>query len=192
MSRRPPALASAAPKPPPTPPAPITAIRMSGLLFGRSLTGSPTISAKRDRAWRKWIASSSAPASSVWRWRARWRMAGREVIILEAAEGIGTETSSRNSEVIHAGIYYPANSLMARFCVEGRRRLYPYCRGARRAARQLRQADRRHERAGGRDAGRHQATRRGQRGRGHARAEPRRGDGDGAGAAMHQRAATRR
>jgi L-2-hydroxyglutarate oxidase LhgO len=53
---------------------------------------------------------------------------GREVIILEAAEGIGTETSSRNSEVIHAGIYYPANSLMARSCVEGRRKLYPYCR----------------------------------------------------------------
>jgi L-2-hydroxyglutarate oxidase LhgO len=54
-------------------------------------------------------------------------MAGREVIILEAAESIGTETSSRNSEVIHAGIYYPANSLMARFCVAGRRRLYAYC-----------------------------------------------------------------
>ena len=54
---------------------------------------------------------------------------GREVIILDAAEGIGTETSSRNSEVIHAGIYYPANILMARFCVEGRRRLYPFCAG---------------------------------------------------------------
>lgn len=54
-------------------------------------------------------------------------LAGREVIILEAAEGIGTGTSSRNSEVIHAGIYYPANSLMARFCVAGRRALYPYC-----------------------------------------------------------------
>ncbi|HEY0181207.1 MAG TPA: NAD(P)/FAD-dependent oxidoreductase [Rhodopila sp.] len=54
-------------------------------------------------------------------------MAGREVIVLEAAEGIGTETSSRNSEVIHAGIYYPANSLMARFCVAGRRMLYSYC-----------------------------------------------------------------
>src|ERR1700761_6152541 len=54
-------------------------------------------------------------------------MAGREVIILEPTEGIGTETSSRNSEVIHAGIYYPANSLMARFCVAGRRMLYPYC-----------------------------------------------------------------
>ena len=54
-------------------------------------------------------------------------LAGREVIILEAAEGIGTETSSRNSEVIHAGIYYPAGSLMARFCVAGRRALYRYC-----------------------------------------------------------------
>ncbi len=54
-------------------------------------------------------------------------LAGREVLILEAAEGIGTETSSRNSEVIHAGIYYPAGSLMARFCVAGRRMLYTYC-----------------------------------------------------------------
>src|SRR5689334_11812354 len=54
-------------------------------------------------------------------------LAGREVIVLEAAEGIGTETSSRNSEVIHAGIYYPAGSLMARFCVAGKRALYRYC-----------------------------------------------------------------
>lgn len=54
-------------------------------------------------------------------------LAGREVIILDAAEGIGTETSSRNSEVIHAGIYYPAGSFMARFCVAGRRALYAYC-----------------------------------------------------------------
>ncbi len=54
-------------------------------------------------------------------------LAGREVIVLEAAEGIGTETSSRNSEVIHAGIYYPKGSLMARSCVAGRRLLYPYC-----------------------------------------------------------------
>jgi L-2-hydroxyglutarate oxidase LhgO len=53
---------------------------------------------------------------------------GREVIILEAAEAIGTETSSRNSEVIHAGIYYPAGSLMARFCVAGKHMLYAYCR----------------------------------------------------------------
>jgi L-2-hydroxyglutarate oxidase LhgO len=54
-------------------------------------------------------------------------LAGRAVIILDAAEGIGTETSSRNSEVIHAGIYYPAGSLMARFCVAGRTALYAYC-----------------------------------------------------------------
>jgi L-2-hydroxyglutarate oxidase LhgO len=54
-------------------------------------------------------------------------LAGREVIVLEAAEGIGTETSSRNSEVIHAGIYYPKGSLMAETCVAGRRMLYAYC-----------------------------------------------------------------
>ena len=52
---------------------------------------------------------------------------GREVIVLEAADAIGTVTSSRNSEVIHAGIYYPAGSLMAGFCVAGRRALYAYC-----------------------------------------------------------------
>src|SRR3954469_9513604 len=55
-------------------------------------------------------------------------LAGREVIVLEAAEGIGTETSSRNSEVIHAGIYYPKGSLMGRACVEGRRKLHAYRR----------------------------------------------------------------
>ena len=54
-------------------------------------------------------------------------LAGREVLVLDAAEGIGTGTSSRNSEVIHAGIYYPKGSLMARFCVEGRRMLYEFC-----------------------------------------------------------------
>jgi L-2-hydroxyglutarate oxidase LhgO len=57
----------------------------------------------------------------------RLARAGREVIVLEAAEGIGTVTSSRNSEVIHAGIYYKAGSLMARMCVDGRRALYRYC-----------------------------------------------------------------
>jgi L-2-hydroxyglutarate oxidase LhgO len=54
-------------------------------------------------------------------------MAGREVIVLEAAEGIGTHTSSRNSEVIHAGLYYPKGSLKARYCVEGKHKLYAYC-----------------------------------------------------------------
>ena len=54
-------------------------------------------------------------------------MAGREVVILEAEDAIGTHTSSRNSEVIHAGIYYPKGSLKARACVAGRHLLYEYC-----------------------------------------------------------------
>ena len=53
-------------------------------------------------------------------------LAGRDVLVLEAADAIGTETSSRNSEVIHAGLYYPAGSLMARTCVAGRDALYAY------------------------------------------------------------------
>lgn len=53
---------------------------------------------------------------------------GREVIVLEAATAIGTGTSSRNSEVVHAGIYYPAGSLKAVLCVAGRDLLYAYCR----------------------------------------------------------------
>ncbi|WP_411877720.1 NAD(P)/FAD-dependent oxidoreductase [Polaromonas sp. YR568] len=52
---------------------------------------------------------------------------GREVMVLEAADAIGTGTSSRNSEVIHAGIYYPQRSLKARLCVEGKALLYAYC-----------------------------------------------------------------
>ena len=53
--------------------------------------------------------------------------AGREVLVLEAEDAIGTHTSSRNSEVIHAGLYYPTGSLKARLCVAGRHRLYSYC-----------------------------------------------------------------
>lgn len=52
---------------------------------------------------------------------------GREVLVVEASEGIGTGISSRNSEVIHAGIYYPDGSLKARLCVEGKQHLYAYC-----------------------------------------------------------------
>nr|MDP2191678.1 NAD(P)/FAD-dependent oxidoreductase [Rhodoferax sp.] len=54
-------------------------------------------------------------------------LAGREVMVLEAADAIGTQTSSRNSEVIHAGIYYAPGSLKARLCVQGRQMLYAYC-----------------------------------------------------------------
>jgi len=52
---------------------------------------------------------------------------GREVMVLEREAAIGTGTSSRNSEVIHAGIYYPAGSLKARLCVQGKQMLYAYC-----------------------------------------------------------------
>src|SRR5688572_31531883 len=54
-------------------------------------------------------------------------MAGRDVVILEAEDAIGTHTSSRNSEVIHAGIYYPKGSLKAQSCVRGKALLYEYC-----------------------------------------------------------------
>jgi L-2-hydroxyglutarate oxidase LhgO len=52
---------------------------------------------------------------------------GRSVIVVEAAARIGEETSSRNSEVIHSGIYYPTGSLKARLCVRGRDLLYAFC-----------------------------------------------------------------
>jgi D-amino-acid oxidase len=52
---------------------------------------------------------------------------GRDVLVLERHDAIGTETSSRNSEVIHAGIYYPEGSLKARWCVEGKALLYDFC-----------------------------------------------------------------
>ena len=54
--------------------------------------------------------------------------AGREVVVVEAEEAIGTGTSSRNSEVIHAGIYYPTGLAKTRLCVEGKALLYDFCR----------------------------------------------------------------
>lgn len=54
-------------------------------------------------------------------------MENEEVWLIEQHPQFGMETSSRNSEVIHAGIYYPKNSLKAQFCVEGKHRLYQYC-----------------------------------------------------------------
>jgi L-2-hydroxyglutarate oxidase LhgO len=53
--------------------------------------------------------------------------AGQEVIVVDQAPGIGQGVSSRNSEVIHAGIYYPAGSLKAKHCVRGKALLYAYC-----------------------------------------------------------------
>ena len=54
-------------------------------------------------------------------------LSGHETMVLEAASAIGTGTSSRNSEVIHAGIYYPKDSLKAKLCVQGKQLLYDYC-----------------------------------------------------------------
>jgi L-2-hydroxyglutarate oxidase LhgO len=54
-------------------------------------------------------------------------LAGNEVIVLEAKNAIGTEISARNSEVIHAGIYYPAGTLKAKLCRPGRNAIYEYC-----------------------------------------------------------------
>jgi L-2-hydroxyglutarate oxidase LhgO len=54
-------------------------------------------------------------------------LAGHEVMVLESENAIGTGTSARNSEVIHAGIYYPAGSIKARLCVQGKQMLYAYC-----------------------------------------------------------------
>jgi len=54
-------------------------------------------------------------------------LAGREVLIVEAENAFGTHTSARNSEVIHAGLSYPAGSLKARLCVAGKEALYRYC-----------------------------------------------------------------
>ncbi|KAL3156333.1 hypothetical protein ABBQ38_000651 [Trebouxia sp. C0009 RCD-2024] len=52
---------------------------------------------------------------------------GQHVILLEAEKAVGTHTSSRNSEVIHSGIYYTPGSLKAKLCIDGRHRLYEYC-----------------------------------------------------------------
>ncbi|MEZ5830321.1 MAG: NAD(P)/FAD-dependent oxidoreductase [Dongiaceae bacterium] len=67
----------------------------------------------------------------------RIALSGREVLILESAGEIGSGVSARNSEVIHAGIYYPTGSLKARLCVAGREQLYAYCADHRVTARKV-------------------------------------------------------
>ena len=57
---------------------------------------------------------------------AAFARAGADVVVLEAVAAIGAGISSRNSEVIHAGMYYPTGSLRQRLCVAGRRQLYAY------------------------------------------------------------------
>ena len=113
--------------------------------------------------------------------------AGREVVVLEAEGRIGSHTSSRNSEVIHAGIYYPRGSAKARLCVRGRALLYAYCASRGRAAQAARQDHRRDRGGPDRGARRDRRGRPRQRGRGsraprrrrarRARARPARGGG---------------
>ena len=57
----------------------------------------------------------------------RLALAGLETLVIEAADAIGTGTSSRNSEVIHAGLYYPTGSIKATACLAGKDLLYRYC-----------------------------------------------------------------
>lgn len=57
----------------------------------------------------------------------RYKGKGNSILVLEQESSFGQHTSSRNSEVIHAGIYYPPNSLKARFCIPGKERLYAHC-----------------------------------------------------------------
>src|SRR5207245_6029160 len=87
---------------------------------------------RHTRCYRDW--SSDVCSSDLWMTSRALALAGHEVLVLERAYTIGFETSSRNSEVIHGGLYYPAGSLKARCCVDGRQRLYAYCREIGRAS----------------------------------------------------------
>ena len=90
-------------------------------------TARHTAQKARNAAWNESARSSSAPGWSDSRLRGALARAGHDTLVLEAAERIGSGISSRNSEVIHAGLYYPAGSLKARLCVAGRAALYEFC-----------------------------------------------------------------
>ena len=62
---------------------------------------------------------------------AAWARVGHSVVVLESRSGPAQGVTSRSSEVVHAGLYYPEGTLKARFCVEGRERLYLYCESRR-------------------------------------------------------------
>jgi len=91
--------------------------------FQRHLTGREGQGVDRERV-DSVVIGAGVVGLAVARALAR---AGREVVVLESEDAIGTHTSSRNSEVIHAGIYYAKDSLKARLCVAGRDMLYRYC-----------------------------------------------------------------
>jgi L-2-hydroxyglutarate oxidase LhgO len=67
----------------------------------------------------------------------QFAQSGLDVLVLEAEKTSGSQTSARNSEVIHAGLYYPEGSLKARTCIEGREKLYAYCRAKNVEARKI-------------------------------------------------------
>ena len=90
------------------------------LLANSALSEHPTLAARVQSV----VVGAGVVGLAVARSLAR---AGREVLVLEASSAIGSVTSSRNSGVIHAGIYYEAGSLKARTCVQGRRELYRFC-----------------------------------------------------------------
>ena len=133
--------------------------------------------------------SSSAPASSAWPWRGRWPWPATRSMVLEQHELIGSETSSRNSEVIHAGIYYPPGSLRATLCVRGKELLYRLLRREQRAARALRQAAGGDAREPAAQARRHPRDRRQERRHRPGAARRQRGAGAGAGARLRRGAA---
>ena len=87
------------------------------------MTSGPTLAGPQERL-DALVIGAGVVGLAVARALAR---AGRDVVVVDAEAAIGTHTSSRNSEVIHAGIYYPAGSLKARLCIAGRDALYAYC-----------------------------------------------------------------